>query len=580
MKQTERDYDNTEKLAGQAGAGQGKGQKSAADKPQSWRQYIEETEAAEKKAEREAAKERAAQIKKEKHSVSAWKDKARAALARMKESRTEQEAVKEKAGQAAKAVAAAAAGGWKRVRELTAGGRGSAGEALAKVRAVVDRHPISPLMYVTLLVLIVGAGFFRSTYTRAYAVNVNGQPVGVVSSEEEVQAIISNVESRATDILGERYDYDGEVSIDEVYATPADLSDAAQVEDILFDNVGAVIQAYTLVVDGVEIGRARSEADLYNLLDEAAQPYLSPDTVSYEFVEKVEVLPVEVPANTEFDLNAIREVLARFEVEQATYVVKKGDTFNAIAYSLDMWPYELSVLNPDVIVDKIWVDQELVIQEAVPFLSVQNFTDETYEETVPSPVEYIETADLYVGETKVKEQGEDGLQRVNARVTYVNGVEVEREVLSTETLVEATTTYSYTGTTPRPVTASNGYFIWPVRGTITSNFGGRNLWGRYDFHLGLDIACRTGTSIKAADGGTVIKAGWSGSYGYLVAIRHDNGYVTYYAHNSSLLVSVGQKVYQGQIIAKSGATGNVSGPHCHFEVRINGTSVNPRNYLP
>ena len=166
MKQTERDYDNTEKLAGQAGAGQGKGQKSAADKPQSWRQYIEETEAAEKKAEREAAKERAAQIKKEKHSVSAWKDKARAALARMKESRTEQEAVKEKAGQAAKAVAAAAAGGWKRVRELTAGGRGSAGEALAKVRAVVDRHPISPLMYVTLLVLIVGAGFFRSTYTR------------------------------------------------------------------------------------------------------------------------------------------------------------------------------------------------------------------------------------------------------------------------------------------------------------------------------------------------------------------------------------------------------------------------------
>ena len=75
---------------------------------------------------------------------------------------------------------------------------------------------------------------------------MNGQPVGVVSSEEEVQAIISNVESRATDILGERYDYDGEVSIDEVYATPADLSDAEQEEDILFVNVGAVIQAYTL----------------------------------------------------------------------------------------------------------------------------------------------------------------------------------------------------------------------------------------------------------------------------------------------------------------------------------------------
>ena len=77
----------------------------------------------------------------------------------------------------------------------------------------------------------------------------------------------------------------------------------------------------------------------------------------------------------------------------------------------------------------------------------------------------------------------------------------------------------------------------------------------------------------------MIKAGWHGSYGNLVAIRHDNGYVTYYAHNSSILVSVGQKVYQGQIIARAGMTGNASGPHCHFEVRINGTSVNPRNYL-
>ena len=195
-------------------------------------------------------------------------------------------------------------------------------------------------------------------------------------------------------------------------------------------------------------------------------------------------------------------------------------------------------------------------------------------------MEYIETPDLYVGNTKVKEQGEDGLALVNAKVTYVNGVELEREVLESTTLKEATTTYTYTGTTPRPATASNGYFIWPVRGTITSNFGGRNLWGSYDFHLGIDIAVPYGTSIKAADGGTVIKAGWSGSYGNLVAIRHDNGYVTYYAHNSSILVSVGQKVYQGQVIAKAGSTGNSTGVHCHFEVQINGQATNPRNYLP
>lgn len=592
MKQSENDHKNTEKLEPQTGAaGQnGDRESGSAGRPRSWREYIEETEAAEKKAEREAARERAAQIKKEKHSAAAWKEKAKAALggartaldeAKAAGKRVQEEPVKEKAARVAKAVGAAGGDAWERVCDFTADGWDRVSGALGKVRSVVARHPVSPLLYVTLLAVVVGVVAFNGTYTRAYALNLNGQELGVVSSLEERDAIVSNVESRAADILGEDYSFDAEkLSTTPVYVAPDEISDAAQIEAVLFEDVGALVQAYGLRVDGVELGCAATEQDLQALLDEAAQPYLTENTISYEFVEDVEIYPVELPSNTQYDLESIRETLSVMRVEQSTYVVKKGDTFNAIAYSLGMYPNELSILNPDVIVDKIWVDQELVIQEAVPFLSVQNFTDETYEEVIASPVEYIETADLYVGDTKVKEQGEDGLALVNAKVTYVNGVEVDREVVSSETLVEPTTTYSYTGTTPRPVTASNGYFIWPVRGTITSNFGGRNLWGSYDFHLGLDIACRTGTSIKAADGGIVIKSGWSGSYGKLVAIRHDNGYVTYYAHNSELLVSVGDKVYQGQVIARAGSTGNSSGPHCHFEVRINNTSVNPRNYLP
>ena len=576
MKRTEKDRETEEKMTP---APDDAAREGGNEKPVSWRKYIEETEAAEKKAEREAARERAAQIKKEKRSAAALKEKTLAVFHRAKEDRTDKEPVKEKAARAAKTAADAGREGWERLCDLTAGARESVGAAFGKVREVVARHPISPLLYVTLIAVFIGVSAFQGTYARAYVLEVDGQEIGVVSSLDEVDAIVSNVESRATDILGERYDYDAAISTTEVYATPDDLSDTAQMEDVLFENVGAVIQAYGLRVDGVELGYARTEADLNNLLDEAAQPYLSKDTISYEFVEDVEVYPIELPANTGFDLEPIRATLAQLEVEEAVYVVEKGDTFNAIAYSLDMWPYELSVLNPDVIVDKLWIGQELVIQEAVPYLSVEMVADETYEDIIASPVEYIETADLYVGDTKVKEQGEDGLALVNAHVTYVNGVEVEREILASETLKEATTTYAYTGTTPRPITASTGTYIWPVRGTVTSNFGGRNLWGRYDFHLGLDIACPTGTTIKASDGGTVITAGWSGSYGNLVAIRHDNGTVTYYAHNSSILVSVGQKVYQGQAIARAGMTGNASGPHCHFEVRINGTSVNPRNYL-
>ena len=119
-------------------------------------------------------------------------------------------------------------------------------------------------------------------------------------------------------------------------------------------------------------------------------------------------------------------------------------------------------------------------------------------------------------------------------------------------------------------------FMRPVSGgTITSKYGQRSS----GFHTGVDLAVPTGTPVYAAAAGTVVKAGWSGGYGYLVVIDHGNGYQTYYAHNSRLCVSVGQSVSKGQNIAYSGSTGNSTGPHLHFEVRINGNTTNPLNYI-
>ena len=128
-----------------------------------------------------------------------------------------------------------------------------------------------------------------------------------------------------------------------------------------------------------------------------------------------------------------------------------------------------------------------------------------------------------------------------------------------------------------------GGYIWPVDSRyITSTVGGRNSPGGVGStnHKGIDIANSYGAPVYAADGGTVTYAGWMGGYGYLVQISHGNGYVTYYGHNSSLLVSVGDHVYKGQQIARVGSTGNSTGNHCHFEVRYNGVAKNPLNYLP
>jgi murein DD-endopeptidase MepM/ murein hydrolase activator NlpD len=118
-------------------------------------------------------------------------------------------------------------------------------------------------------------------------------------------------------------------------------------------------------------------------------------------------------------------------------------------------------------------------------------------------------------------------------------------------------------------------FIWPVNGPVVSGFGMR--WGR--MHEGIDIAASSGTPIHAAAAGTVIHAGWLGGYGNLVVVDHGDGLSTAYAHASAILVGVGQQVSQGETLSLVGSTGNSSGPHLHFEVRVNGSAVDPLFYL-
>ncbi len=127
-----------------------------------------------------------------------------------------------------------------------------------------------------------------------------------------------------------------------------------------------------------------------------------------------------------------------------------------------------------------------------------------------------------------------------------------------------------------------GSMSWPIRGPITSPFGWRvhPIFGTQKYHSGMDIAGDYGDPIRAADDGVVVSSGWLGGYGYCVIIDHGNGLTTLYGHNSELHVSVGNKVYKGQTIALCGSTGYSTGPHCHFEVRKHGETVNPMNYLP
>jgi murein DD-endopeptidase MepM/ murein hydrolase activator NlpD len=126
-----------------------------------------------------------------------------------------------------------------------------------------------------------------------------------------------------------------------------------------------------------------------------------------------------------------------------------------------------------------------------------------------------------------------------------------------------------------PVQQGSGGLIWPVNGPIVSPFGMR--WGR--LHAGVDIAVPSGTPVRAAASGTVAIAGWVSGYGNYICIQHGGALSTCYGHNTSLGVSTGQHVGQGQVIASSGCTGHCFGPHVHFETRINGAPVDPMGYL-
>ncbi len=129
--------------------------------------------------------------------------------------------------------------------------------------------------------------------------------------------------------------------------------------------------------------------------------------------------------------------------------------------------------------------------------------------------------------------------------------------------------------------APSGKFMWPVAGRISSGFGYRihPIFGTRRFHSGLDIAAGYGSLVKAADGGQIVQAGYFGGYGYSIMVYHGGGFATWYAHLSGFNVNVGQFVERGQVIGFVGSTGWSTGPHLHFEVRINGNAQNPMGYL-
>lgn len=419
-------------------------------------------------------------------------------------------------------------------------------------------------------------------YSTSYQVMVDGTCIGVVASEDVVTSAIAQVERQGTRMLGQEFKVEDDVDYSFTVTLKSDLDDQKHIETYFYeklDEVSAALRNYQVTVNGTAVGSVKDREGLDALLEELKNQYVNENTISVKFVDDVRIENV-YNDETLMTMDELRQKLTANKTGDTTYTVRQGDTFNGIAYANNMSISELKALNPGININRLMIGDVLNVKKLIPLLSVTTVEDVTYSEAIECPVETVEDSSIYKGSSKIKVQGVEGEASVHAKITYTNGYEDSREILSSETVREPTTTIKAIGTKERPKTASYGTYSWPIYGRITSYFGGRYIFGSYSYHSGIDISASYGAAICAADGGTVTFSGWKGSYGKLVIITHDNGTQTYYGHNSSLLVSSGQKVYKGQQIAKAGSTGRSTGTHCHFEIRVNGTSVNPLSYLP
>lgn len=358
---------------------------------------------------------------------------------------------------------------------------------------------------------------------------------------------------------------------------PADSSDAAD-KQTTSDSVSAEAEKSS------ETSTASTEQPEQIQTEKAAEEPLSANNEIISFVQSIRVERGLYPVSSVESLQSINIKLDSVVEGEQTYTIQQGDSPSLVADKVGIPTQTLINLNPEV-TQSMLVGDVLVISHEQPFLQTKTVKTLTEEKEIAFKTETELDHNKASGYEKVVQEGKNGLEEIVSEVTYIDGYETERTVISKTTLQEPVTAkivvgsltssqYNFSGSGAASTESNVGGYIWPVNGGYISC----PIWG-YSGHTGTDIAAPAGTTIWASKGGTVAYAGWSNGYGYNVLINHGDGTKTRYAHCSSLAVYTGQQVSQGQVVGYVGQTGWASGNHCHFEIISNGTFLDARNYI-
>lgn len=373
-----------------------------------------------------------------------------------------------------------------------------------------------------------------STCTLCYAVSSQGEPpLAYVQGELAYTQAVNQVEEQVSQILHTEYDYPEQTQMELAIAPRGSVQSPEELTASLMETVPQVREAWVLTVDGVAAGACSSKEEVESAIELVKEGYSNGNTIS---------------------------------------VTLLGD----IQIAQDYLPAEEGLYDAETLAGALMLPEE---EEEGPLLTVETVEEVTCTQAIPAPLQEQKDPTRILHERKILQEGTDGQEERTHRVTRRCGVEINRENLATKTLTEPVPGIVSVGTA-QGVDAAQGRFIWPTTGQITSPFGYRIIFGSTSFHRGLDIANAAGTEILASAGGTVTWASPKGTYGNLLILDHGNGFSTYYAHCSKLLVTVGDTVDQGEKIALMGSTGRSTGPHLHFEVRWQDEPLDPQKCLP
>lgn len=371
---------------------------------------------------------------------------------------------------------------------------------------------------------------------------------------------------------------------DSTYSSCLDVCDK-----IIEQSKGTIEEATGVYVDNNLIGAVKEEDKVEDLLQSVLDEAASEDDVQVAFAENVESVNGLYFSESVVKFDELKQLVTEPVETEETYTVEDGDSPLKIADKFNMSVEELENLNGQDLQDKMYPGEKVIVKGAKHLLTVKVTKEQTYEKDIGYNT--VETKDdsEYTDYSKIVVEGENGLEKCTDLVTYIDGSEVARENIKSEIIKQAVDKQVIVGTKERPKSnfydcsgtgKSSGSLMWPVptvRG-ISSGYGYR---GGY-MHSGIDIssAGAYGQTIVAADGGVVTSVNYQGyGYGYHLEVSHGNGISTLYAHCSSIYVRPGQTLSKGQPIAAIGSTGDSTGPHLHFEVRVGGNRVNPLNYV-